>query len=197
MKRVTIAMCVFAVLCVMSTAAQGAQTFESYEIKFQPKPGKGELEVTSGDKNCAKGVGARKGCVNFEEDDFGLITFSIHNQVRYCTDSGTQWVISKIELSPEGYYLAGGTISDKGIFPSLSTMPPWLKSAFPQVNDNGVLYKVANPQDGSTQVTAINLNNNDPDDGTKDIWYRVEVTKCGSDEVLVSDPRFENEGTKN
>ena len=77
------------------------------------------------------------------------------------------------------------------------TARPVFEEAFDQ--DTGELYKVTNPKDGVSRVTSLNLNNNvitTPPTPSKDIWYQVTVAECkdGSDVVLVSDPRFENDG---
>jgi hypothetical protein len=193
----------FTIFCMASTAALGAQTFRQYEVEFKAHPTKGELRAMTDGQGCNKGQGnqqKKKGCVRFEEDDFGLITFSLGKQLRTCSDASTKWVISKVELTGKGYKLDGGALSNKGIFEDHTPLEDWMKGAFPQVDQaTGVLYEADPPSNGSTRVTSLNLNNNDPDDGTKDIWYRVSVASCeeGSDVVLVTDPRFENDGSRN
>lgn len=202
MKRAMMAMCVFAALCVMSITAQGAQTFKNYAVEFKAHPAKGELRAVTDGQGCNKGQGnqlKKKGCVRFAEDEFGLITFQVgaQPQARTCANSGTHWVISKIELSGQGYQLSGGVISNKGIFDDHLPLDDWLKNAFPQVDPlTGVLYEADPPNTGVTHVTSLNLNNNANTD-PRDIWYRVSVASCaeGSDVVLVTDPRFENDGT--
>jgi hypothetical protein len=199
MKRVTMAICMFAALCVMSTSALGAQKFKNYEVGFKALPNKGELRADTDGQNCDRGQGndqKKMGCVRFEEDDFGLITFHTKPQVKTCADPGTNWVISKVELTSKGYELSGGVLSNKGIFKDYLPLVDWLAAAFPQVDQaTGVLYEADPPKTGLTRVTRLNLNNNATAD-PKDIWYRVSVASCkkDSDVVLVSDPRFENEG---
>lgn len=202
MNRVIVPMSVFATFCLLSAGAMAKQTFNQYEVVFKPQPGKGEVNVVTDGYNCKKGNGnqaEKKGCINFAEDYFGLITFRVGNSPRTCAISGTQWVISKIELSDKGYLLNDGTISNKGIFAG-EDVAPWVKSAFPQITGAaGVLYEADPPKTGATHVTTLNLNNNAAAEGAKDIWYRVSIASCkdDSDVVLVTDPRFENEGTKN
>jgi hypothetical protein len=204
MKRATLAMCLLVVACVMSTTAQGARNFKEYSVTFKAQPSKGELSADTDGQGCAKGPGnqlKKKGCIRFEVDDFGLITFQVGSQPkpRTCANPGTQWVISKIELSDRGYQLAGGEISNKGIFEDHLPLGSWVKESFPEMTEaTGYLYEADPPNTGLTHVTRLNLNDN-PDDEPKDIWYRVSVASCeeGSDVVLVTDPRFENDGTSN
>jgi len=214
MKRTMMVICIFAALCVMSTVAQGAQTFKSYGVKFNVNPGKGVLYPAQNGKGCGRGFpsgtspanqGTKMGCVRFDTDDFGLITFhlgpKVDTPVATCSNHGTQWVISMIELSGKGYRLEGGELSNKGEFEGYLPLPDWLKEAFPQVKeDTGILYEAVPPNTGLTHVTRLNLNNK-PDTATdpgppKDIWYRVTAVSCkpGNDAVLVTDPRFENQG---
>jgi len=211
MKRTIMVICLFAALCVVSIAAQGAQKYKPYEVGFTVIPGKGELKPAKG-KDCERGFPAgkgpnsqdtKKGCVRFEKDDFGLITFHLgpHSEVATCASAGTPWVISMIELSAKGYKLQTNELSNKGDFDDYLPLPDWLKEAFPQVKKaTGILYEADPPNTGLTRVTRLNLNNK-PDVATdpgppKDIWYRVTAVSCkpGSEAVVVTDPRFENEG---
>jgi hypothetical protein len=202
MQRAVTATCLFTFFCLVSTSVLGAQTFKEYEVEFKAHPQKGELRAVTNGQGCTRGQGneqKKKGCVKFEENDFGLITFSLGNQLRTCTDESTKWVISKVELSDKGYKLDGGAISNKGIFEEQPALGDWMKAAFPQLDeDTGVLYEADPPKNGSTRVTSLNLNNNASDD-PKDIWYRVSIASCeaDSDVVLVTDPRFENDGSTN
>ena len=204
MRAIT-GICVMLATCVISTSAYAAKTYKGYKIEFKPQPSKGMLHVDTDGQGCQKGPGnqqKKKGCIRFEEDDFGLITFQLGSQpnVKSCGVPGTKWVISKIELTAKGYQLNTGSISNKGIFEDHLPLPDWMKYAFPQVDqDTGVWYEASPGNTGPTQVQLLNLNNNDPGDGTKDIWYRVTVASCedGSDAVLVTDPRFENDGGSN
>ena len=196
------------ILCLMSAVAQ-AVSFNEYEVQFEVKANKGEVAVKSNNKNCNKGQGQKKGCIRFPENSIGLIKFYIGNKnhSNTCSDPNTKWVISRVELSDQGYLVVDKTdsskttVSDKGIFED-SNLPldQWLKDSFPQLDKaTGYLYDAPTPLQGVTQVTSLNLNNNLPADGVKDIWYRVSVTRCGSDpadvETLTSDPRFENDGS--
>jgi hypothetical protein len=186
----------------MSTAALAAKTYKSYEVKFQAFANQGELRAQSVGNGCLKGKGDendKMGCIRFSVDDFGLITFYLGNKDKPKTcDTNAQWVISKVELSDEGYLVDdSGTavVSNKGIFDG--DLPDWLAEAFPQVNKTtGVLYEAKPAKDGVSRVVALNLNNNAKTD-PKDIWYQVTVAECkdDSDVVLISDPRFENEGS--
>jgi len=207
MKRAMIVVGIFVTLCLMSTVAQ-AIDFHKYAVKFVAKQNEGELSVFSGNKGCNKGQGNKKGCINFPEDSIGLIKFYMgpEKQIRTCSDPSTKWVISKVELSDHGYRVVDETdsnktkVSDKGIFET-SHLPhqKYLEDIFPQYDQStGFLYVAPTPLEGVSQVTILNLNNNDNADGVKDIWYRVSAAKCGSDpvEVLISDPRLENEGHK-
>jgi len=200
MKQVTIAKSVLMAFCLLSITAQGDQVFKEYEVEFNVHPTKGEIRAVTNGQGCSKGQGnqtKKKGCIKFEEDDFGLITFSLGTQLKTCAHPGTKWVISMVELTGKGYKLDGGVLSNKGVFEDYLPLADWMKVAFPQVDQTtGVLYAAYPPYNGATRVTSLNLNNNtDPED----IWYRVSVASCeeGSDIVLVTDPRFENEGKKN
>lgn len=194
MKRTKMVIYTFTVCWMMSSLALAhAPDFNAYEVTFNPNPSKGELVASSNNMGCTKGQGQKKGCVNFPKDTLGLITFSVANKLKQCSDPGTKWVITRVELSHSGLLLPDGTtLSEKGIFGG--NLPSWLEDAFPQVNPTtGILYEVSDKLDGVTRVTSLNLNNNT---GAKDIWYQVTVSNCDadSDVVLVSDPRFENEG---
>lgn len=200
MNRAVTTIRMFAALCVMSSAALGAQTFKEYEVEFKVHPNKGEIRAVTNGQGCTKGQGnetKKKGCIKFAEDDFGLVTFSLGAQSKTCAHPGTKWVISMVELTGKGYKLDGGVLSNKGIFEDQLPLADWIKASFPQVDQaTGILYAAYPPYNGATRVTSLNLNNNtDPED----IWYRVTVAECGEDTdvVLVTDPRFENEGKKN
>ena len=200
MKRVMTAIFTFVALFVISTAAQGAQKFETYEVEFKVHPNKGELRAVSLGQNCDRGKGndnKKKGCVKFGVDDFGLITIHLGtSKIKTCAQPSTRWVISMIELSSKGYRLDSGELSNKGEFEDYLPLDNGLKEAFPQVDQaSGVLYEAESPKNGATRVTVLNLNNNDKTT-PKDIWYRVSVADCNADTdvVLVTDPRWENEG---
>lgn len=203
MRQVTLILCVFVAVCAMSsTSAQAAKKFKEYSIVFKAQPSKGVLHADTDGQGCAKGPGnqqKKKGCVRFEVDDFGLITFQVGSQPHAgtCANSGTKWVISKIELSDKGYELPGGGISNKGIFDDHLPLESWVKASFPEMDEaTGFLYQADPPNTGLTHVTRLNLNDNSKDD-PKNIWYRVSVASCeeDSDVVLVTDPRFENDGS--
>ena len=221
MKRPLTVISIFAVLCVMSTAALGAQTTElktvalaqttelkKFTVKFDIDAKNGVVTTKSDNKGCLKGKGKKAGCIRFLVGTIGLINFSLDNGnqgVMYCSEeTKPKWVISKVELSDQGYLVTAEdpddppVVSDKGIFGG--NLPDWLKNSFPQVNQNtGILYEVPTPQMGMTQVTGLNLNNNNATLGVEDIWYRVTVASCNADSdvvLLVSDPRFENDGSE-
>jgi len=193
MKRTMMVICIFAGLWVMSSIALAHDqnpSFASYTVKFNPNKQKGELEAVSINDKCTKGKGDRLGCVNFPLNSIGLVTFSVDNKVKQCGDPGAKWVITKIELTDKGFIFPDNEISDKGIFND--AVDSWLIAAFPQYDDqDNVLYEVDNKDNGVTQVTRLNLNNNS---GIQNIWYRITVADCDSDLILVTDPRFENQG---
>jgi len=173
--------------------------FQEETVSFIVIQGKGELNAQSGNQNCTRGKGVRKGCVKFFLNDIARITFKLvgNPTVRMCSDNNTKYVITEVELSHEGYLVpdnAGPKLADKGIFDQ--AVPQWLKDAFPGTGADGVVY-TASKDDATTKVSIINLNNQDNSSGTneKNIWYRVSVTNCETGTVLQSDPRFENEGT--
>ena len=203
MKRAMIVVGIFVTLCLMSAIAEAAVPFKHWVVDLDVNQNKGEITATVVDGDCKKGKG-KKGCIRFEIDHIGLITFSTDKKTQICSDNYKKWVISKVELSDKGYLLPAEspsttpTISDKGIFEDSPNLPDWLEDAFPQlVKSTGVLYEASADLDGVTQVTRLNLNNNNATLGAKDIWYRVTVAKCGTEpvEVMVTDPRFENDGT--
>lgn len=208
MNRAMMVTGVFAVFCLLSAGAMAAQTFEEYAIEFKAHANKGELGVVTKGNDCKKGKGSQEdkmGCIRFPVDVFGLITFYLGDKDKPKTcETNAKWVISKVELSHEGYLVVDDStnpptavVSNKGIFNG--SLPEWLFEAFPQVNkDSGVLYEAIPPKNGVSRVIALNLNNN-PETDQKDIWYRITVAECkeDSDVVLATDPRFENEGTKN
>lgn len=196
MKRpVTVLGAFTASLLISSAALAHTPTFNAFEVNLKANPGQGTLTSDSPNKGCTKGQGQKKGCVNFPLDSIGTITFALGNSVKQCSDNGTNWVITKVELTHQGLLIptsTGTVLSDKGIFSG--SLPNWLESSFPEVDQqSGFLYEVTDKEDGVTRVTSLNLNNNTG--GAKDIWYRVSVANCKSDVVLISDPRLENEGT--
>lgn len=190
---------------LMSTALRAGVNWTAVEVEFSVKPGQGVLMPHSQSQGCSRGQGERKGCVKFATDTIGQITFSLlgNPATHKCSDPGTKYVITKIELSHEGYLVAAKpspVISEKGIFdpdPAWQ-IPGWLQDAFPGISSKGVAYS-ASKEDASNQATIINLNNqpNAKGGNEKDIWYRVSVTDCNDGSVLRSDPRFENDGTTN
>lgn len=186
-----------------SIATTAGVNWTPAEIEFTVNPGQGVLMPFTGSQGCTRGQGERKGCVRFAADTLGQIKFSLKGNpaTNKCSDPGTQYVITKIELSHEGYLLAGSptpVISEKGIFnPDAAwQIPSWLQDAFPGVDAKGVVYS-ASKDDASNQATIINLNNQPNKGGgnEKDIWYRISVTDCNDGSVLRSDPRLENDGT--
>jgi hypothetical protein len=201
-----------ALVCSAAPLAEPVPADDAYkiqidhEIEFSVNPGKFELVPHSGSKGCSRGKGKQsKGCVKFPLNTEGTITFKLLGAAatNTCADKGAKYVITKVELSHQGYLLegeAGPIISDKGIFadddPAWS-MPPWLDEAFEFINkDAGVVY-LASKDEASGQVTIDNKNNSSGDD-PKNVWYRVSVTDCDDDAavpVLSTDPRLENDGT--
>lgn len=179
--------------------ALAAPNWAPKDVEFSVNPGLGTLLAHTNNQGCTRGQGARKGCLRFEKDSIGQITFSLMGQPgsNKCSDAGTKYVITEVELSHVGYLVAtntGNQISDKGLFDQ--PVPAWLQAAFPGVDVNGVAYS-ATKEAASSQARIINLNNNDNASGTnaKDVWYRITVTNCSDDSKLRSDPRIENEGT--
>ena len=198
MKRAVTIVGLFVILCLVSAIAQAAVPFKHWIIDLDVKQNKGEIIATVIDGDCKKGKGDKKGCVRFEKNHIGLITFATHQKAQSCSDNSNRWVISKIELTDIGLVYTDGKVSDKGVFEDNPNLPGWLEDAFPQlVKSTGVLYEASTELDGVTQVTSLNLNNNDATLGVKDIWYRVTIAKCGTNpvEVMVTDPRFENDGS--
>ena len=195
MKRIIKAINTIVISMLVSSAALAHNpAFKAFEVDFKPNKNQGILTTDKVNQGCNNGQGLKKGCIKFPLDSIGAITFALRNKVNNCNDSGTQWVITKIELSHQGFDLPGGTISDKGIFEG--NLPPWLVDSFPafEGDDDGILFEASDPQaDGLTRVTTLNLNSNTG--GVQNIWYRVSVSSCGDDPVvLVSDPRLENGG---
>jgi hypothetical protein len=197
--------------CSAAPAAEPVTDDDAYriridlEVEFIVNPGKFEVIPHSGSKGCSRGKGKKsKGCVKFPLNTYGEITFKLLGAAatKTCSDPGAQYVITRVELSHQGYLLAGEAgpfISDKGIFGGGDpgwVVPDWLKEAFPGTDDHGVVYS-ASKDAASGQVTIANQNNGSGDD-PKDVWYRVSVTDCDDDAavpVLTTDPRLENDGT--
>ena len=173
-------------------------------VGLKVNPGKGEVRADEGNQGCQRGkspAAERKGCVRFETDKIGTLTVTLKHgpntgEAEGCSDPGVGWVITKIELTHEGYSLSSGSStvpSEKGIFGA--SVPPWLKQAFPGTADNGVVYSAA-PEIATDSASIVNLNNHDASGGSKDVWYRVTVTSCKDYGIsLQSDPRIENDGT--
>jgi hypothetical protein len=209
MKVIIIFSTAIAALFVSTAVPAAAEDWSKIQIQvdveFSVNPGKAKLMPHSGSKGCSRGKGKKsKGCVKFPLNTKGEITFKLMGSAatKTCADPGAQYVITKVELSHQGYLLDEGSgpfISDKGIFGSEDpgwAVPTWLQDAFPGTNDKGVVYS-ASKDEASGQVTIANENNGGDDD-PKDVWYRVSVTDCDDDAavpVLSTDPRLENDGT--
>jgi len=199
MKRAVTIAGLFVILCLVSAIAQAAVPFKHWVIDLDVKQNQGEIIVTVTDGDCKKGKGDKKGCIRFATNHIGLITFATDKKAQTCSDGYKKWVITKIELTDKGLVYTDGKVSEKGVFEDNPSLPDWLEDAFPQlVKSTGVLYEASAELDGVTQVTSLNLNNNDTTLGVKDIWYRVSVAKCGTNpvEFMVTDPRFENDGSE-
>ena len=174
----------------------------NYDVLLTPQGATGTLGVHLGfGQSCA--VNPHYGCMNFEVDTVGAITFRVAgNPARLtCGDPANpssqdaDKVITRIEVTdrPSG---SSGT-SQKGDF-SGPLAGTWLKTyAFPQVDQNtGILYDVP-VNNGLTHLTLVNLNSHPQADGIKSFWYRVTVTDCDDPtRSWVSDPRGDNQGSR-
>ncbi len=192
MTRIIVAINIIVISIVTSSVAIAhAPAFNAFVVDFSVNKGKGEVTADQNGQGCANGQGNKKGCVRFAKNTIGTITFALKPQIKQCADAGTKWVITRIEMTHKGYELTGGIVSDKGIFDG--GLPNWLQDSYPNVDVDGVLYK-ADQNEGLTRVTRLNLNNSTT--LNRNYWYRVTVSSCDDDPVvLVSDPRLENGGT--
>jgi hypothetical protein len=161
-------------------------TLEQPEIILKANAGQGKLEPQNSHK-CA--AGDKPGCVQFDKNTLGTITFRIQNgpkDTNCNTPPKPQWVITKVELTADELPPAG---SGKGDYSK--PIPAWLSDAFPQINSlTGVVYE-ASLNFGTSSAVIVDLNNNE---GEKIIYYKVTATSCLGGNVLVTDPMVRNEG---
>lgn len=161
--------------------------FVEYRVDFNAA-GPSPMQTPTANRNCTKGVVPRKGCMKFEKDTYGVIVFGLvgAQDNKKCSDTGVQWVITKVELSD-----SGNINTSKGSNFG-SPVAPWVQKSFFGVKPlTGVIYDET-WSTGRTSVALIDLNNNI---GAKDLWYRVTAAKCtGTHATNTSDPRIENIG---
>jgi len=155
------------------------------EIILKANPGQNALEPQNSHK-C--GPGNAPGCVQFDKNFLGTITFRIQNGPKDTTCSGVpkpQWVITEVELTADETAPGSG----KGDF--TKPIPDWLKDAFPQTNSlTGVAYET-NITYGTSSAVIIDLNNNT---GEKVAHYKVTAKDCEGSQTLVTDPMVINKG---
>jgi len=184
-------------LSVIQLLIPDAELVQIIPVKLVPLEQQGGILRVDELNRCKNGK--HPGCLLFEKDKEGYITFYIVNEKpsKNC-DTGATRVITEIELSTKE--LTAQAESDrhaKGDF--TGGVDPWIKnSAFNSVNQRtGIVYQ-ATWKDGWTQVALTNLNKHDAAEGVKQFWYKVTVTACAGGEgehaTWVTDPRGDNEG---
>ena len=140
------------------------------------------------------------GCMEFEVDAIGTITFSVRNNWQAQTSltcpatipQGHRYrVITGIEVTTTA---STTNPSEKGDF-SGGINGTWLKMyAFPQADSQGYIYKVSDKNQGLSEVTVVNMNSHPASQGEKPFWYKITVEDCGSDATWETDPRGDNQG---
>ena len=164
-----------------------------YMVKLVPQGASGELKVDKKNK-CRKGK--HKGCLLFEVDKVGLITFYLsgsRKKVKNCSNATE--VITRIEITTTGE--DNNPDASKGDFDRTSPLPLWVKTnAFTNINlKTGIVYE-ATEKNGLTQVIRLNQNSHDQKIGERRFWYRVTATDCETPaNTWTTDPRGDNEGT--
>jgi hypothetical protein len=137
------------------------------------------------------------GCVKFSKNDTGTITFALVGSpdVKTCSDTGVQKVITKIEFTDE----VDGSDTEKGDFyaTAANPLPAVVKTEAITVLDieSGEAYAKADHTEGETRVTLINVNGPGAVDSSgKVLWYRVTISRCSDGEIWMADPRLVNDG---
>jgi len=149
------------------------------------------VKTPGADNGCA--TNSNKGCVAFGKGELGIITFALDggDKGKDCSDDA-KWVITEVLLSA-----FGDLQTEKGVDFG-KPQPQWLQDAFaiesPPDLPNGVLYKEATDE-AAGMVEFINLNNNDPEQPEKIVYYQVTAEKCDRTGIpAVTDPAIRNTG---
>ena len=169
-------------------------------VKLTPQGG-GKV-VLPGNKGCL-GSAAKAGCIRFDINETGTITFALPGptDVKTCLANGVQNVITRIEFTDK----ASTNDPDKGDFYATLQNPipqKFQKQAITQLDvDTGMAYEKtgqthpSGKQAGETRVPLINVNGpgNSGAPG-QSLWYRVTITSCDGNNTWVTDPRLVNDG---
>jgi hypothetical protein len=184
------------------------KTWQDSVVRLQAPAGQGgpignpgDLMILS-DNRCKNNRNPHKGCLVFEQNVSGQITFEVnpHTTAKTCGSSpAPHSVIVKIELSERPDATSGDPAS-KGQFDSPANLPAWVKeNAFPEVDRaTGIVYEAYDLASGLTRVSIPNLNNHPNIDGNdvRMVWYRVTVQSCNDPtKYWRTDPRDDNEGS--
>jgi hypothetical protein len=158
-------------------------------VRLKPKDD-GTIELPTNSR-CKQGAN-KDGCLAFPAGTYGLISFSVSapgHENKACGDPGVKWVITRIQIADSGDIATGkSTDFDKPVDAATrSALHPFKDPS------TGTIYEETWAE-GSTTVQVLNRNDNAPST-TKDLWYRVEATRCAEPHTLAkTDPRIENYG---
>jgi hypothetical protein len=150
-----------------------------------------KIEPISPDHGCRTDGTGKKGCVQFDKNEVGTIDLRLNPQYagRTCqTNPPSDWVITRVELSP-----SGNPVTEKGIFPTKSL--PWMVDAFPGINPkNGTLYFETDISKATQSVSIVDLNNH-RGGSLNTAYYQVTATSCAAGiKPITIDPAIQNKG---
>ena len=150
-----------------------------------------KIEPISPDHGCSTDGKGKNGCVQFEKNEVGTIDLRLNPQYagRTCqTNPPSDWVITRVELSP-----SGDPVTEKGDFPKSPL--PWMVDAFPGINTkNGTLYFEPDISKATQSVSIVDLNNH-RGGSVNTAYYQVTASSCGADPKTIQiDPAIRNKG---
>lgn len=156
--------------------------YESYSVVMEESSG--TLVILSNPQGW-EADGKNKGYVGFEPGKIGHIVLSLAEANQTC-EAGANWVITKIELSKNG-----NPSTQKGLNFG-GNQKGWLKKAFPQADENGVLFDVKKGNGEASKIVENRNNNN----GRQWAYYQVTATNCSNGQVVMTDPGVQNGGRR-
>ncbi len=186
----TLLLCLLPILLVACQSESGSAMKDPYTVDMKATKDSTEIEILSDDQGCETNGHGKKGCVQCKKNKECTIEFRLNlaqGQVgKTCQATPPpDWVITKVELSPDG-----SSLTNKGDFPKEPS--GWMKNAFEGIDgSNGSLPVPANP---TQSITVIDLNNHRYG-GLKTAYYQVTATSCGvAPRTIQIDPAIQNKG---
>jgi len=163
-------------------------TAENYGVTLEAKPDEGIVYIPSKPQGWDSET-RKNGYVGYGAGQTGWTFFAVDVEVMGDSCSGeAKWVITQLRLSAKG-----DVDTEKGN--AFGQRPPgWVKKAFPNVNNHGVLFPTNSGEEGVTFLSVYNANRHKRSKGKKFIYYEVTLTRCSDGLSLTTDPGWGNEG---